>query len=439
VILAALPKQPDRIGAYRIVKQLGKGSMGVVYEARPDAGGVNVAIKVFYPDTQLPPAELDHLRERFEREGKQLSTLHHRNVVQVYEYGEEGGTEFIVMEKLEGFNLKELFELGTRFTLAETFDIMLQLLAGLGACHRASVVHRDVKPANVVRGSDGTIKLTDFGIARVMTDATLARAGTVVGTPNYMSPEQIRGEDVDQRSDVFSAGVLMYELLTAKKPFDGPDVTAIMYNVTAVQPPSPRFYNGVLPQELDEIGFRALAKKPDERFNSADEFAQGLRDLEQSLHYRDGTEAILAALPSAPDVDSGVSVGGAVGVSSASARSTPAARAARAGQQTGTAGRLGTIAGGASLAQQPGPMIAGIHPGIVYCVDCGQENSDQGEFCVRCMHPLLKRDIIHKLAVQQARVLAKSQRTDYVFLSCLSVVMVGTLILILYLFFRGVH
>ncbi|MDQ3024775.1 MAG: serine/threonine protein kinase [bacterium] len=436
--MAALPTQLDRVGAYKIVKQLGKGSMGVVYEALPDGGGVPVAIKVFYPDTQLPPQELDHLRERFEREGRQLSTLHHRNVVQVFEYGKDGTTEFIVMEKLEGFNLKELFELGTRFTLAETFDIILQLLAGLTACHRANVVHRDVKPANVVRGPDGTIKLTDFGIARVMTDQTLARSGTVVGTPNYMSPEQIRGEDTDPRSDLFSAGVLMYELLTAKKPFDGPDVTAIMYNVTAVQPPSPRFYNGVLPQELDEIGFRALAKKPDERFSSAEEFSQALRDLEQSLHYRDGTEAILSALPSAPDADALVPVGGGAGVSSASMRNAAGRTSPRGGSRTAT--NISAISSQPSLPSlsMQGPLAAGIHQGIVYCVDCGQDNSDQGEFCTRCMHPLLRRDIIHKLAQQHARMYSKSARKDYIFLGCLSSIMVGTAILILYLFFKGV-
>jgi serine/threonine protein kinase len=433
-----LSAQLNRIGAYKITKQLGKGSMGVVYEAQPDGGGAPVAIKVFFPDTQLPPAELQHLRERFAREGQQLSTLHHRNVVQVFEFGAENGTEYIVMEKLEGFNLKELFELGTRFTLAETFDIMLQLLAGLAACHKASVVHRDVKPANVVRGPDGTIKLTDFGIARVMTDQTLARAGTVVGTPNYMSPEQIRGEDVDQRSDLFSAGVLMYELLTAKKPFDGPDVTAIMYNVTAVQPPSPRFYNGVLPAELDEIGFRALAKKPEERFSSADEFAQALRDLEQSLHYRDGTEAILAALPAAPDPDAGVSVGGGAGQSSASLRGSGAGL--QTGQRRGsghfTATNIGSIAAQPSLSMA-GPLVAGVHPGIVYCVDCGQDNTELSEFCVRCMHPLLKRDVIHKLAQQQALMMSKSQRGDHIFLFFLSVLMVSVMILIIYLFFRG--
>src|SRR5688572_7614012 len=211
--------------------------MGIVYEGQPEGGGPPVAIKVFYPDTKLSAEETDVLRERFEREGHSLQQVRHENVVQVLDVGDEGDIEFIVMEKLEGFDLKQLLEMGTRFTLAETLDIINQLLAGLAVCHRKRVVHRDIKPANVIRSPQGVIKLTDFGIARIVTDQTLSRAGTIVGTPNYMSPEQIRGDEVNERTDLFSTGVLMYELLSGKKPFDGPDVTSIMYNVASVQQP----------------------------------------------------------------------------------------------------------------------------------------------------------------------------------------------------------
>jgi eukaryotic-like serine/threonine-protein kinase len=417
---------PQQISSYTITHELGKGSMGVVYEGVPKSGGRPVAIKVFYPDTQLTPEETGVLLERFEREGSALSQVSHRNIVHILEVGTEQNLEFIVMEKLEGYNLKDLFTLGTRFTLAETFDIILQLLDGLAACHQAGIIHRDVKPANVVKAPDGVLKLTDFGIARVITDATLSRKGTIVGTPNYMSPEQIRGEDVDPRTDLFSAGVLFYELLTAHKPFEGPDVTAIMYNVTNIHPPSPRFYNGALPVELDEMVFKALAKKRDERFSTAREFATALRQLEQSLHYRDDTEAVLNALPADPDPDSAASV---------------PARGAAAGS---AAVRHGGTAGVASLptrsSQLPSglPATGSIVPGVVYCIDCGMENDESAEFCKRCLRVLVKRDMASALAAQQAKLMHKMGRADYLFLTCLSVVIVFTVLLILYLFFRSV-
>jgi eukaryotic-like serine/threonine-protein kinase len=413
--MAEMP--PDHISHYRIASELGKGSMGIVYEGVPDSGGQPVAIKVFFPDTHTTPEENATLLERFQREGEALAQLHHRNVVQVIEVGAEGGHEFIVMEKLQGFNIKELLALGTRFTLGETLDIMNQLLGGLSACHAAGVIHRDVKPANVVRSPDGIIKLTDFGIARIVTDQTLARSGTIVGTPNYMSPEQIRGEAVDARSDLFSAGTLFYELLTGKKPFDGPDVTAIMYNVTNVHPPSPRFYNGALPLESEEIVFRALAKNPAERYQSAEEFSTALRKLESDLHYREDTEAVLNALPASPDPGAGAlhTQAGTTGMNAT--------------------GAAATAAGAASISLTGGGAI---QAGKVYCVDCGMENEESYEFCVRCMRPLLKRQMLTQYAMQHAKVIRGLTQSDYIFLSCLSIIMIGVVILILYLFFRGV-
>jgi len=429
--------KPDRIGRYSITKELGKGSMGVVYEGQSDAGGPPVAIKVFFPDAKLSATEIATLRERFGREGQELSKLHHRNVVQVLEVGEDKSLEYIVMEKLPGYNLKELLELGTRFTLAETFDIMLQLLAGLGACHQNGLVHRDVKPANVVRTPSGDIKLTDFGIARIITDATLSRAGTVVGTPNYMSPEQIRGEDVDARSDIFSSGVLMFELLTGKKPFEGPDVTAIMYNVTTIQPPSPRFYNGALPEELDQISSKALSKDLSARYATVEEFAQALRALEDALHYREGTEAILNAVPAAPDPDAVP----AAALQSRQPLGSPGGRPLQGPSTSSLAGLSGQGVGplGAGGAVLPNIMLgAGAPtPDTVFCVDCGEPNPGIYEFCQRCMRPLLKRSTVTQLASQQAKLMSRSNRGDYLFMGCLSFLMVATVILILWLFFRN--
>lgn len=412
--------KPEIISGYRVLSELGKGSMGVVYEAVPEAGGQPVAIKVFYPDANLAADERSVLLERFEREGGALAQLQHDNVVRVIEVGAAADLEFIAMEKLEGFNIKELLALGTRFTLAETFDLCLQLLAGLAACHRAGLVHRDVKPANVVRDPQGVLKLTDFGIARIITDETLSRAGTIVGTPNYMSPEQIRGEEVDPRSDLFSVGVLFYELLTGKKPFDAPDVTAIMYNVTNVHPPSPLFYNAALPAEVEEIAFRALAKNPNQRYATADEFAEHLRRLERDLHYREDSQTFLDALPASPDADSG-------SAALDSHQIAPAADPAAVGTAPPPDSDAWSLTGG-----------GGIVAGTVYCVDCGMKNDAGSDFCVRCMRPLLKRDIVNQLAAEQARRMHRVGRGDYVFLTCLSIVIVAVLILVLYLFFRGV-
>ncbi len=413
--------KPDRIGKYQILSELGKGSMGVVYEGQAAPDQPPVAVKVFFPDTQLSPEELATLKDRFDREGAALTSVHHPNVVQVLEVGQDGGHEYIVMEKLPGLNLKELLQLGTRFTLAETIDIIVQLLAGLTACHQSGLVHRDVKPANLVRSPQGQIKLTDFGIARVLKDATLARSGTVVGTPNYMSPEQIRGEHVDARSDIFSAGVLMYELLTGRKPFDGPDVTAIMYNVANVQPPSLRFYNGALPEEIDTVVMQALAKRSEERYQSCEQFSEAIRRLEQSIHFRDDTEAVLNALPASPDADASIG-GAATGFGMAAAAGT-------AGIRASTASMAGIGAG--SIQATPGVQLSG----TVYCVDCGAPNNESQEFCLSCMRPLLKRSTIHQMAAAQAKMMGKNTRVDMIFLSCLSVMMVSLAILILWLMF----
>ncbi len=417
-------QQPDRIGDYTIVSQLGKGSMGIVYEGRPADSDETVAIKVFYPDPALTREETQNLLERFEREGQSLSHIRQDNVVRVLDVGTDANSEYIVMEKLEGYNLKELLELGTRFTLNETLEIILQLLAGLSACHTGGIVHRDIKPANLIRSPSGGIKLTDFGIARVVTDQTLTREGTIVGTPNYMSPEQIRGEEVDARSDIFSSAALMYELLTGRKPFEGPDMTAIMYNVTNVHPPSPKFYNGALPDEIEEIIFRGLAKNPDDRFESAEGFAGVLRRLEQDLHYRDDTEAILNALPSAPAVDSLMS----------SALPSTARKQSGPGGATGAVipSLTGSSPGGISLSG-----AGGIIPGTVYCLDCGFANREDDEFCTRCMRPLIKRNMMSQLSRKQARRMRDFSRGDKFFMTCLSVLMALCAILIIWLFFRG--
>jgi len=338
---------PKTFGRFEIKSELGKGSMATVYQGTDPATGQKAAVKVFAPDKSLTASQLAELRARFERESRVLLSVDHPNVVKVYEAGLADGSEYIAMEFLDGFNLKELMEMGTVFKYAEALDIVSQVGMGLMACHRAGVVHRDIKPANIVKLLTGEIKITDFGIARLTTDATLAQADTRVGTPNYMSPEQIQGLPVDERSDVFSLGVVMYEMLTRHKPFEGDTITTIMYNVTHLQPPTPLFYDPGLPRATEKVIFKALAKDRNYRYQTMKEFVDDIQNL---TRYTKPTASQAAA--TAADVAATV-------------------QATMASKMRGT-------------------VLAGT--GIIYCVDCGMTNNDDDDSCIRCKQPLLKRD-----------------------------------------------
>jgi hypothetical protein len=195
--------------------------------------------------------------------------------VQIYEYGEDDGTAFIAMEFVEGRELKDFFDADERFPMAEIVRIMGQLLEALDYSHRNGVVHRDIKPANIILLKDGTVKVADFGIARVES-SNLTQAGSVLGTPSYMSPEQFMGQTVDGRSDLFSAGVILYQFLTGEKPFTGA-LTTIMHKVLKEEPPAPSALNVQVPRPFDALIRRALAKRPDERFQNGREFVIALK------------------------------------------------------------------------------------------------------------------------------------------------------------------
>ncbi len=268
---------PQRIGKYIIESTLGQGAMGVVYKGLDPHIERVVAIKVIRT-AAFDEDELAGALVRFQREAQAAGRLMHPNVVTVYEYGEEGEAAYIAMEYVEGRTFKEIFADSKRLDLAEIVDLFRQLLLGLGYAHEFGVIHRDIKPANIVLNERGQVKIMDFGIARVES-SSLTMAGTVVGTPAYMAPELISGEPIDQRCDLFAAGVILYQLLTGEKPFAGDSMTAIMHKVVNMEPVAPSILVAGLPPQLDEIIAKALAKDPASRFQTALEFSNALGEI----------------------------------------------------------------------------------------------------------------------------------------------------------------
>jgi predicted Ser/Thr protein kinase len=272
--------EPDHLGKYELRGILGKGATGVVYEAYDPVIERRVAIKtVVLPDHG--DAETSDDLARFRREAQAAGRLNHPNIVGVYDYGESELLAFIVMEFVEGVTLKPALEQGERFSIADTVLIMTALLDGLAYSHANGVIHRDIKPANVMLTHDRKIKLADFGVARIES-SSLTQAGTMIGTPSYMSPEQFTGHPADARTDLYAAGVLLYQLLTGEKPFEG-GISVIMHKVLNVEPPPPSALSPAVPPALDSVVQKAMAKRPEARFATATEFAAALNEAMAQL------------------------------------------------------------------------------------------------------------------------------------------------------------
>src|SRR5262245_47698222 len=212
-----------QIGKYELLEKIGQGAMGEVHRARDTVLGRFVAIKTMTASI----GQNDDLRKRFHREAQSAARLNHPNIVTLYDFGEDQGKIFMAMELLEGSDLKEVIRQGT-LTLDQKLDLMEQICDGLAAAHAASVVHRDLKPPNIHVLPGGKVKIVDFGLARMGT-SDMTKTGMVMGTPNYMSPEQVRGERVDARSDVFSLGAVFYELLSNRKAFDAASLHTVLF------------------------------------------------------------------------------------------------------------------------------------------------------------------------------------------------------------------
>jgi len=265
---------PENIGKYRIVSVLGRGAMGTVFKGVDTVIDRNVAIKtVARGGTEH---EQRQLAERFKREAQAAGRLSHPNIVAIYEYAEEDDCAYIAMEFVDGETLAQYHRRSESLGIDEICSILGRVLDGLDYAHARGVVHRDIKPSNIMLTGSLEVKVTDFGIARLESSA-MTQLGAVLGTPGYMSPEQLLGQPVDQRTDIFSCGILLYELLTGERAFPGNDISSIIYNVVHADLPPPSSRTRDAPADLDAIVAKALAKKPVDRFQSARDFARALR------------------------------------------------------------------------------------------------------------------------------------------------------------------
>ncbi|MDW8397812.1 MAG: protein kinase [Acetobacteraceae bacterium] len=298
---------PGLTAKYEIRGTLGAGAMGVVYDAWDRLIERRVAIKVVRrPGGNDPDAIEAHAR--FRREAQAAGRLQHPNIVAVYDYGEDETAAWIVMELVEGGSLKKRLDAKERFPIAEIVRVMTQVLEALDYSHKRGVVHRDIKPANVMLGEGGQVKLADFGIARIE-NSSMTQVGTVMGTPSYMAPEQLRGEPVDLRADIWAAGVLLYQLLTGAKPFEG-DFVALSHRVLHTEPPPPSALSVTCPRAFDAVVAKALAKRPEDRYPSAAAFAEAIRASASGAQAStapprtgDADATMVAAKPSAPPAE----------------------------------------------------------------------------------------------------------------------------------------
>ncbi len=255
--------------------------MGIVYKAKDPLIDRIVAIKTI--SLNLAMDEKDEYESRFYQEAKAAGRLSHPNIVTVYDVGKSGDVAYIAMEFLEGRELRDILNDGDRLPVDQVLDIVVQVALGLAYAHEYGIVHRDVKPSNIMVVRDGHAKITDFGIARMSSASIRTQTGMVMGSPKYMSPEQVMGKPTDQRSDIFSLGVMLYEMLTGQTPFVGENISTIMYQTLNAVPPPPNTLNPEVPGMLNFIVAKALAKGLDDRYQNAKEFANDLRACRDTL------------------------------------------------------------------------------------------------------------------------------------------------------------
>jgi eukaryotic-like serine/threonine-protein kinase len=265
----------SQLGRYEVIGELGQGAMGVVYKAKDPLIDRVVAIKTI--NLGLAMDEKEEYEGRFYQEAKAAGRLNHPNIVTIYDVGKSGDVAYIAMEFLEGRELRDVLKEGTLLPVEQVLNIVAQVAQGLAYAHEHDIIHRDVKPSNIMVIRDGNVKITDFGIARMASSSVRTQTGMVLGSPKYMSPEQVMGKTIDQRSDIFSLGVMLYEMLTGQAPFDGENVNAIMYQTLNAITPPPSTLNPSVPEMVNFIVAKALAKKVEDRYQNAKDFAEDLR------------------------------------------------------------------------------------------------------------------------------------------------------------------
>lgn len=290
---------PRKFGRYEVIDELGKGAMGTVYRARDPMLHRTVAIKTVNMD--LDRDEVADYEARFYQEARAAGGLNHPNIVTIYDIGKSGTIAYMAMELLEGNELRTIMAQGKALPVGRAIDIAAQAAEGLGYAHDHDVVHRDIKPANLMISREGLVKITDFGIARMRSAEVRTQTGVVLGSPRYMSPEQVVGKRAEPRSDIFSLGVILYEMVTGKAPFAGEDVSAIMFQILNFVPPPPSSINPEAPEMLDFIIAKALAKSPGDRYAGAREMANDLRECRLQVPAR--STSSLAGKPTQPSFE----------------------------------------------------------------------------------------------------------------------------------------
>ena len=285
-----------KLGRYQIVDEIGNGAMGTVYKAVDPMLDRTVALKTI--NVSGSEREMAEYEARFFQEAKAVGGLNHPNIVTIHDVGSSGNMPYLAMELLEGSELATLTDRGQPLPLEKAIDVAAQVAQGLAYAHEHGVVHRDIKPANIMLVRDGIVKIADFGIARMRLAEAKGEAVTPVGSPRYMSPEQVLARRADHRSDIFSLGVVLYEMLTGNAPFSGGDLNAVLFQIVNLVPPAPSTINSSIPTMLDFIVAKALAKTPDERYATAREFAEDLKHCRNGL--RPSPRLVGVATPQQP-------------------------------------------------------------------------------------------------------------------------------------------
>lgn len=270
----------EKIGKYKIIEILGKGAMGIVYKALDPDITREVAIKTIRFDLITEEPEREELMRRFIREAQAVGKLVHPNIITIYDVGREENLTYIVMQYIEGQSLQKMITTGEKFSSQEVIQLMDHLCDALDYAHQKKIVHRDIKPANILMDKTRKPFIVDFGVARVET-STLTQTGATIGTPSYMSPEQIMGKKADNRSDIFSLGVILYELLAGKKPFDGESITTVFYKIINEEPLSIAEVKKGLPKGFEHAISKTLSKDPENRYQTCDQLAADLKNISQ--------------------------------------------------------------------------------------------------------------------------------------------------------------
>ncbi len=269
-----------KIGKYEILSILGKGAMGIVYKALDPDIDRQVAIKTIRFDLASEETDNEEIMQRFIREAQAAGKLTHPNIITIFDVGREKDLTYIVMQFIEGPSLQRLIAHGEKFSVPEVTKLMEQVCSGLDFAHQHGIVHRDIKPGNILLDKNRKPYICDFGVARVDT-STLTQSGTAVGTPSYMSPEQVMGKKVDKRSDIFSVGCILYEFLTGRRPFEAESITTVIYKIINEEPPSLSEVKKGLPAGFEKVICKALAKDPNDRYQSCNQLADDLRNLDK--------------------------------------------------------------------------------------------------------------------------------------------------------------